>query len=169
VGHVDLAEFFTRYVAGTEEIPWNDFLRTVGLRVEQETTTLADTGFSASRNFDGPLSVASIAAGSEAERAGLQVDDTILEVQGKPASQSQDELSQLAPGEMLTLKIRTRRGVEREIKWKVGSRAQVSYEIVNLENVTAAQRARRTAWLKGEAQADAGSSKSGLNESGSDK
>ena len=157
VSHGDLAGFFSRYVVGTQEIPWNDFLRTVGLRVEEETSTLADTGFSASRNFDGPLSVASVAAGSEADRAGLQVDDTILEVQGKPAGQSQDDLSQLAPGEMLVLKIRTRRGIEREIKWKVGSRTQVSYEIVNLENVTAVQRARRAAWLKGEAQWDSAS------------
>lgn len=157
VSHGDLAAFFAKYVAGTEEIPWNDFLGSVGLRVEQETTTLADPGFSASRNFDGPLLVASVAAGSEAERAGLLVDDTIVEVQGKPASQSQDELSQLAPGELLELKIRTRRGVERELKWKVGGRTQASYEIVNLENVTAAERARRAAWLKGEAQSEAAS------------
>jgi predicted metalloprotease with PDZ domain len=87
----------------------------------------------------------------------LQVDDTILEVQGKPASQAQEQLSQVAPGEMLVLKIRTRRGVEREVKWKVGSRTQVSYEIVNLENVTAMQRARRAAWLKGEAQSESAS------------
>src|SRR6202451_573213 len=157
VSHGNFAEFFAKYVAGTEEIPWNESLRSVGLRIEQETTTLADTGFSASRNFDGPLSVASVAVGSEAERAGLQVDDTILEVQGKPASQAQEQLSQVAPGEMLVLKIRTRRGVEREVKWKVGSRTQVSYEIVNLENVTAMQRARRAAWLKGEAQSESAS------------
>jgi predicted metalloprotease with PDZ domain len=154
VSHGDLTEFFARYVSGTEDIPWNDFLRSVGLQVEQGTTTVADAGFSASRNFDGPLSVASVAAGSEAERAGLQVDDTILEAQGKPANQAQEELSQLAPAEILVLKIRTRRGVERELKWKVGSRAQVSYEIINLENVTAEQRARRAAWLKGEAQSE---------------
>src|SRR5208282_3041567 len=31
VSRADLGWFFTKYVAGTEEIPWNDFLRTVGL------------------------------------------------------------------------------------------------------------------------------------------
>jgi hypothetical protein len=64
------------------------------------------------------------------------------------------------------LKIRTRRGVERELKWKVGSRSQVSYEIRDLETVTAAQHARRTAWLRGEAQSDAVSPNSGLNKTG---
>ena len=31
VSHADLTSFFTKYVAGTEEIPWDDFFRSVGL------------------------------------------------------------------------------------------------------------------------------------------
>jgi hypothetical protein len=38
------------------------------------------------------------------------------------------------------------------LKWKVGSREEVSYEIKDMENITAEQRAQRAAWLKGEAQ-----------------
>ena len=45
------------------------------------------------------------------------------------------------------------RGGERELKWKVGSREEVVYDVKDLEKVTAGQRARRAAWLKGEAQA----------------
>jgi hypothetical protein len=52
----------------------------------------------------------------------------------------------------LTLKVRSRRGSERELKWKVGGRQEISYEVVDLDQVTAEQRARRSAWLKGEAQ-----------------
>jgi predicted metalloprotease with PDZ domain len=167
VSHSDFSSFFAKYVSGTEEIPWNDFFSSIGLRVMEQATTLPDNGFTASRNFDGPLSVGSVLAGGDAEREGLQVGDAILEIQGKPASQqSRDELTQLNLGETLILKIRTRRGVERELKWKVGSRSQVSYEIRDLETVTAAQRARRTAWLKGEAQSDAESLNSGLNKTG---
>ena len=153
VSHADLGWFFTKYVAGTDELPWNDFLRDVGLRVEQATTTVADAGFTASRNFDGPMSVAAVTPGGEAERAGLQVGDTILELQGKPAGlESREALRRLNPGDMVTLKTRGRRGGERELKWKVGSRQEVSYEVKDLEQVTAEQRARRAAWLKGEAQ-----------------
>jgi hypothetical protein len=50
------------------------------------------------------------------------------------------------------VKVRSRRGAERELKWKIGSRQDLSYTIKDLENVTAEQRARRVAWLKGEAQ-----------------
>ena len=167
VSRSDFSSFFAKYVSGTEEIPWNDFFRSVGLRVVEQTTMLPDDGFTASRNFDGPLSVGSVTAGGEAERAGLQVGDVVLEIQGKPASQqSRDELAQLKPGETLSLKIRTRRGIERDLKWKVGSRSQVSYEIGDLETVTAAQRARRAAWLKGEGQPDGESPNSGLNQTG---
>ena len=153
VSHADLGWFFRKYVSGTDELPWDDFLSPVGLRVEQVTTTVADAGFTASRNFDGPMSVGAVTPGSEAERAGLQVGDTILELQGKPAGlDSREALWRLNPGDMLTLKVRGRRGGEHELKWKVGSRQEISYQVTNLEQVTAAQRARRAAWLKGEAE-----------------
>lgn len=153
VAHVDLTSFFTKYVAGTEEIPWDDFFRSVGLRVDTVANTVPDTGFIASRNFDGPMSVAAVTSGSEAEHAGLQVGDIIVELQGKSAGQeSRQELARLSPGDTLTVKVRSRRGAERELKWKIGSRQDLSYTIKDLENVTAEQRARRVAWLKGEAQ-----------------
>jgi predicted metalloprotease with PDZ domain len=153
VSHADLTEFFTKYVAGTEEIPWDDFLRWVGLHVETVTNTMPDAGFIASRNFDGPMRVAEVTPGGEADHAGLQVGDTIFDLQGKPAGQeSRQELARMNPGDTLAVKIRSRRGAERELKWKIGSRQEISYEIRDLDQVTAEQRARRTAWLKGEAQ-----------------
>jgi predicted metalloprotease with PDZ domain len=153
VSHTDLGWFFAKYVAGTDEIPWNDFLRSVGLHVEQTANAVPDAGFIASRNFDGPMLVGAVTAGSEAEHAGLQVGDSILELQGKPVGQeSRQELARLSPGDTLTVKIRSRRGAERELKWKVGSRQEVSYEVRETAEVTPEQRARRTAWLKGEAQ-----------------
>ena len=155
VSDADLGWFFAKYVAGTEEIPWNDFFRTVGLRVVETPNTVPDAGFAASRNFDGPMTVGSVSAGSEAERAGLVVGDTILEVQGKPAGQeSRQELARLSPGDTLTLKVHGRRGGDRELKWKVGSRQEISYELKDLDSVTAEQHARRAAWLRGEAQAE---------------
>jgi predicted metalloprotease with PDZ domain len=98
------------------------------------------------------MTVAAVTAGSEAERAGLVAGDTILEINGKIAGQeSSREIARLNPGDAIAVKIR-RRGAERELKWKVGSREEVSYELKDLSEVTAEQRARRTAWLKGEAE-----------------
>jgi len=153
VSHADLGWFFTKYVAGTEEIPWDDFFRSVGLHVATMTDHVPDPGFTASRNFDGPMTVADITADSAAEHAGLQVGDTILELQGKPAGQeSRQALFSLKSGDTITVKIRGRRGAERELKWPVGTRDEISYELQDLEKITPEQRANRAAWLKGEAE-----------------
>lgn len=155
VSHADLGSFFTAYVAGTEKIPWNDFFRSVGLRVVEGSNTVPDAGFLATRNFDGPLTVESVTPGSAAERAGLQTGNTILEIQGKAGGQdSQQELARLRPGDAITLKIRTRRGAESELKWEMGGRQEASYELKDLDHITPQQRARRAAWLKGEAQSE---------------
>jgi predicted metalloprotease with PDZ domain len=153
VSHADLSSFFTKYVAGTEEIPWDEFFRSVGLRVEAIPNTVTDAGFTASRNFDGPMTVGEVTPGSEADHAGLREDDAIIELQGRAAGQeSREELARLNPGDTLTVKVRSRRGGDRELKWKVGSRQEMSYEVMDLDQVTVDQRARRLAWLRGEAQ-----------------
>ena len=153
VSHADLGWFFAKYVSGTEEIPWNDFFRGVGLRLEEKQNPVADAGFVASRNFDGPMTVATVTAGSDAERAGLQAGEAILEINGKMAAQEfSEEMARLKPGDRIVVKVRGRRGGERELKWKAGSREEVTYELKDMENVTAEQRARRVAWLKGEAE-----------------
>jgi len=157
VSHADLNSFFTRYVAGTEEIPWDDFLRFVGLHVEAASVTVTDPGFIASRNFDGPMSVVAVSPDSEAQRAGLQVGDTIIELLGQPVGQeSRQEVARLNPGDWLSVKVQSRRAGERQLKWKVGGRQEVQYEVKDLDQVTVEQRARRAAWLKGEAQNDPG-------------
>ncbi len=157
VSHADLGSFFEKYVAGTEEIPWDDFFRTVGLRVVAIPNTLPDAGFIASRNFDGPMTVGAVTPGGDAERAGLQVGDTIIELQGKPAGQeSRQEILHMNPGDTLRIKARSRRGVEREMKFKVGTRQEFSFQVQDLSQITPPQRARRSAWLKGEAEAENG-------------
>jgi len=153
VTHADLSWFFTKYVSGTDEIPWNDFFRSVGLRLVEEKNNSPDAGFAASRNFDGPMTVASVAPGSEAERAGLHQEDTILEIDGNPPGQEFSEQAiGLAAGDTITVKLRNHRGEERDLQWKVGSRQEAAYELKNMENISPDQQARRTAWLKGEAQ-----------------
>ena len=157
VSHADLAWFFTKYVAGIEEIPWNDFLRYVGLRVNQFTVTVPDPGFIASQNFDGPIAVIAVRPGGDAERAGLQVGDIITEIQGKPATEESDrQLAQMNPGDILSIKIRSQ-GSERELHWKLAGRQEASYQLKDLDQVTPEQRVHRAAWLKGEANNTAGS------------
>jgi len=156
VSHSDFSVFFAKYVAGTDELPWNDFFRSVGLQVEPHTMMLPDPGFLASRNFDGPMTVVAISPGGDAERMGLREGDAITQLQGKSAGQeSGQDISHLKPGDTITARVRSR-GTERELKWVVGGRLETNYELKDLDHITPEQRARRAAWLKGEAQAAAG-------------
>jgi predicted metalloprotease with PDZ domain len=82
----------------------------------------------------------------------LQVGDVVTEIQGKPASEeSEQQLSHMNPGDSISIKIRSR-GSERELHWKIASRQEISYQVRDVDQVTPEQRARRAAWLKGEAE-----------------
>lgn len=153
VTHSDFSSFFSRYVAGTEEIPWNDFLRSVGLHAEAVHITTADFGFTATRNSDGPVTVGAVTSGGQAEHAGLRSGDAIIELQGQPPGQdARDALSRLNPGDTISVTVQPRRGPQRELKWKVGAREELTYEVRDLDHVSAEQHARRNAWMRGEAE-----------------
>lgn len=150
--HTHFDGFFQKYVAGTAEIPWNDFFSTVGLQVIREEHPLADLGFAAARSFEQPVTVTSINPASTAERSGLAIGDVILEIDGHVVEPSLDrQLANLRAGDTLRLHIRSRHG-ERELNWKLASRTEVEFELKDVDNITPQQKARRNAWLKGESQ-----------------
>jgi predicted metalloprotease with PDZ domain len=146
----DLRSFFQKYVSSTDEIPYDDFLKTVGLRLDRVKTTVADPGFHAVRSFDSPPTVLSVQSDGPAARAGLAVGDSILQINGEPVRRSvQEQTSELRPGEEMHVKTRNRAG-EHDLVWILGSRQEVEFELKDVDNVTPQQRARRTAWLAGE-------------------
>jgi predicted metalloprotease with PDZ domain len=152
LSHRDFAEFFSKYVAGTAEIPWDDFFRTVGLHVVTLTNQVVDVGFFAVRNFDSGLALSSVQPGSAAEQAGMTEGDIILEVNGKTPDQGLDEqLSQMYPGDTINVKVANRSG-KKSLHWKLAGREETQFQFKNVDHISAEQRARRAAWLKGESE-----------------
>jgi predicted metalloprotease with PDZ domain len=150
LSHADLRTFFEKYVSGTDEIPWDTFFATVGLRVITVDVTIADSGFAAVRNFDQPPAVLQVRAGSEAERAGLRPDDVILQINEKPAGRDfENQIVALGPGVTLRVLIR-RNGVQQKLQWTLGSRRQTVFQLQEVAGITPAQKARRAAWLFGD-------------------
>ena len=143
-------EFFRDYVAGTEEIPYDEFFQFAGLRVNVETIEIATPGFTSTANIAGQPEVLLVEPGSEAQQAGLLPGDRITAVNGSPANSFLDEaLSQMRPGTTVRLKIENRKR-KREVNLRLGSRAELVYELQDLPAVTPEQRAHRAAWIHGD-------------------
>lgn len=147
-----LDDFFEHYVSGTTEIPYENFFAFVGLRPVSRTTTEATLGFTASRNVGASPLVVSVEAGSEAQRAGIAANDTIMAIDGAAANtELLRKISAKKPGEVVRLKLRSR-GKERAVNLKLGTRTTQRVQFVDLDNVTDEQRAHRAAWLRLESE-----------------
>lgn len=152
VSHADLKSFFDQYVAGTTEIPWNDYFKTVGLRLVGVQTRMAGPTFTASRTFGSPPIVNTVLPGGEADHAGLKVGDSVLQLNGRAVGGDFNyQLAQLRPGDTIRLRVRNAHG-EPELHWKLDGKQQVEFRLEDVDSITPLQRARRAAWLKGESE-----------------
>jgi predicted metalloprotease with PDZ domain len=147
----DFHDFFTRYIAGVDEIPYNEFFATVGLRLDKRIITTADAGFR-TRAHGQPAVVASVDPASAAAKAGLKPGDIVQQFNGRSAARGlETSIEAMRPGEVVRLKL-SGAGGKREISFKTGSKTSDDYAFVELDGATAAQLARRAAWIRGESQ-----------------
>jgi predicted metalloprotease with PDZ domain len=127
----------------------------VGLRLATIKTTVAGPGFTAARSLGVSPMVTSVVPGSEAERAGLAVGDSIVQLNGQAVNGDFNyHLAQLRAGDTIHLRVRNHRG-DRELHWKLESREQAEFRLVDVDNISPEQKARRAAWLRGESEAQA--------------
>lgn len=149
----DFAWFFRAYVSGVEELPYDDLLSTVGLKLVQVKTKVPTAGFDSVRNSKRQAWVTAVDPGSDAQSAGLVTGDVIVELNGKELTSEVDaQVASMHIGDTVKLKINNSKGGTREIKIRLGSREEDEFSIVEADAVTPQQRARRGAWLAGEAE-----------------
>jgi predicted metalloprotease with PDZ domain len=150
VAKTSFRDFFAKYVAGTDEVPFKEILAKAGLDLSITAVKHADAGFESSTNFEGnEVVVSSVAAGGPAQLAGLRAGDALISVDGEPASDGVDSILSLhKPGD--TVKIRFRReGQDREISVTLGSRTEQVYKVDELRGATDKQKRVREGMLKG--------------------
>ena len=71
-------EFNRKYIDGREPYPWNEALRTVGLRIQRDSAPRI--GVSTAPDAEGAIRVMEVSPGSAAEVAGVRVGDVMLRV-----------------------------------------------------------------------------------------
>ena len=144
------AEFFQSYVAGVRELPYNEFFQFVGLQAAETTGRYSTPGFTTTANLGGQPVVASVDANSEAQRAGVNVGDRVIELNGKPADAGLDEqLSRMREGAKVKLKFANAKG-EHKIKLKLSAHDQNFFVLQDVPNITPEQRLHRQAWIHGD-------------------
>jgi len=163
----DLRDFFQRYIAGTDELPYDDLFATAGLKMSKQTRSLADLGLTALRNFDGPLLVSEV-TGTAATAAGIRVGDEIVQFDGKlPGPDLSVQIASKDPGSTVRLTLRRGKTVF-PVRLTLESKSTDIYKFEDFQNVTSAQRARRAAWLASEDEPAGSSSISNRKISGAE-
>lgn len=147
----DLHDFFEQYVAGTKELPYQDLFNTVGLLLGKESHSVADPGFTANRNFRGPLVVDEV-YGQEARIAGLKEGDEIVSIDGHTPFRGLDQqLDNFKPGATLRITVASH-GARKDASISLGQREVETYVLRDLPGASAAQLSRRNAWIHSEDQ-----------------
>lgn len=147
----NLGSFFEQYVAGRQELPYNDLFTTVGLTLVQENRTIADPGFQAARNFTPPLVIEEVYSAS-ARNAGLRPGDEIIAIDGRPPARSlEQQFGNSEPGTKTRLTLQSH-GSRKEAELTLAERSLEAYVLHELPKVSPEQLARRKAWLSSENQ-----------------
>jgi len=142
-----LEKFFSEYVSGVSEIPWDEFFAYVGLQARSADLISVRRGFDAVQKFDRPPVVVVVEPGSDAERAGMKSDDLLMQINGQPAGRDFEKaIEAIGPAGLLSLRI-NREGIERELQWTLGSNKQKTYHLEDVPGLTAEQKKHRALWL----------------------
>jgi predicted metalloprotease with PDZ domain len=99
----DMRAFFANYIDGTQIIPYQKYFEPMGIKVQDQTSTL--TNFGAALEPGEVLKVRSVRSGSAAEDAGINVGDEILACDGYRLDKTalENKYNNLQPGATLEL------------------------------------------------------------------
>jgi predicted metalloprotease with PDZ domain len=145
----DLKDFFARYISGTDEIPYADFLERAGWSIRDTSQHRATFGFSVTRDSTVPPSIFAVDRESGAEEAGLRDGDVLVALNGEAFPKTPERwLRDHQPEERVSVKVR-RGGEERELSFLLGRQTDGAFQIVEMPSPTERQRRIRNGILRG--------------------
>ena len=147
-----LDDFFSRYVRGREEHPYNQVLLAAGLRLEtgEESADVIRTAWLGADLQDSGdmISVRDVRAGSPAYQQGLNAKDQIVALDGQRVNRERFEalIKTKRPGDTVRVTV-FRNDDLRSLDIKLGGRIDTSYRIVQLPNSNDQQERIYESWL----------------------
>ncbi|MBR8833493.1 MAG: M61 family metallopeptidase [Stigonema ocellatum SAG 48.90 = DSM 106950] len=106
VAKIDLSDFFARYIDGTDDLPFNDYLEAFGLQLVADTEEEPYLGVKASTE-NGRELIKFVEAGSPAQLAGIDPGDEMLAIDGIRVTTSQlsDRLKDYQPSDTIQVTV----------------------------------------------------------------
>ncbi len=145
----DLSDFFNRYISGSDEIPYSDFLARAGWTIRDTSQRRATLGFSVNRDSGASLIITSVDRESGASEAGLKEGDILLALNGEAFPRAPDRwLRDHQPDERVSVKVQ-RGGEERNFSFPLGRQTDAAYQITEIASPTERQRRIRDGILRG--------------------
>jgi len=147
------AEFFDKYVSGTEPFPYQQVLGMAGLTLRTVEHRKPVLGFFLEHESNGPFVVSAVDSEEPAAQAGLRAGDVIVNWNGgEPPRRLERWLQEQRPGDWLKLRIR-REEKETTLEFRLGEITETAYQVV--EDSHAGEKARhiREGILHGETSA----------------
>ncbi len=147
VAGIDLSEFFARYVAGTDDIPFSELLEVVGLELSlRDPDPQAFSGLTL-RDSGGRTTVNRVLDASPAFEAGLNLDDEIVSANGRRIDSGDWNrlVDDASPGDVIRMGT-FRRGQYREIDLILTGLIQQSFDIDYVDEPTEEQRVNYENW-----------------------
>jgi predicted metalloprotease with PDZ domain len=145
----DLGDFYSRYIAGSDEIPYSDFFARAGWNIRDISQHRAVLGFSINRDNAASPTIAWVDRESGAGEAGLQEGDVLIALNGESIPRTPERwLRDHQPGERITLKVR-RGAEEKEFSFPLARQTDAAYQITEIAPPTERQRRIRDGILHG--------------------
>jgi len=144
-----LQEFFDKYIDGTAEIDYNEFLNTVGLQANLNANSKKAYLGIGTKYEKGKLTITSVKRSGAAYEHGLNANDEIIAIDGYRIGDDVGAFTKHYDiGDKVIFTI-SRAGKLREIEVTLGENTSPRFSISKMDNATAQQKAAYEKWMGG--------------------
>lgn len=150
VAEMDLSDFFTRFIGGIEELPFEEYLEPFGIQVNKiiEDEAVPYLGIKV-HSENGKEIIKFVEVGSPGQIAGINPEDELLAMDGfrVSADQISDRLKDYQENDIIQVTV-FHQDELRTVRVKLAAPQPVRYELVRIQNLSDSQQQNFSEWVR---------------------